>query len=283
VPVKQAVTGITVRANVLKATPKKNNVERIYALGFRTGKFSVHTSRTMMLAELKTLLAVSPPEATRDDYFRGIIEDNLLGKTTLKARNLTAQHLAELYSLDANVCLFRVLRCLWVMEEQARPVLALLCALARDTLLRASLDRILQAQAGEHLSTVDMVAWLGSQLPERFSRATITSTAQNINSTWTQSGYLSGKRNKKRTLPLITPAAVTFALLLAYVEGARAQRLFDSFWVNALDTPKDKIHDLAVAAFQHGWLDYRRAGDVIDIRFPNLLSIHEQELLSEQT
>ena len=132
---------------------------------------------------------------------------------------------------------------------------------------------------GEQLICADMVTYLETQSPGRFSRVTFTSAAKNINSTWTQAGYLSGKVRKKRTPPSITPATVTYALLLAYLEGARAQRLFDSFWVRVLDISKEKVHDLAIAASQNGWLDYRRAGEVIDIRFPDLLSTQEQELL----
>ena len=233
-----------------------------------------------MLAELKTLLAVSPSNATKDDYFKAIIDDNFLGKSTLTARTLTAERLAGLYSLDGNVCLFRVMRHFWDMDDQGRPVLALLCALARDTLLRPSVERILQMNLGEQLTCAEMVAFLEAQSPGRFSRATVTSVAQNINSSWTQAGYLSGRIKKIRTQPVITPATVAFALFLAYLEGTRAQRLFDSYWVRVLNISKDKAHDLANAAFQQGWLVYRRAGEIIDIRFPDLLTAHEQELLT---
>lgn len=234
-----------------------------------------------MLAELNSLLAVTPPTATQEDYIAAIVDDNLLGKTTVSARKLTAERLVELYSLDGTVCLFRVLRHFWGLDEQARPVVALLSAMARDTLLRPSIDLILQTHYGEQLTCADMVAFLDAQSPGRFSRATITSVAQNINSTWTQAGYLTGRVKKIRTQPVNTPASVAIALFLAYLEGARAQRLFESQWIRVLDTSKDKIHELASAASQRGWLDYRRAGEVIDIRFPDLLTSNEQELLSE--
>ena len=236
-----------------------------------------------MLAELTSLLSLTHANATQDDYLNAIVEDNLLGKTTVSARKLTAERLVELYSLDANVCLFRVLRHFWAFDEQSRPVVALLAALARDTLLRPTVDLILQTHYGKQLTCADMVAFLDVLAPGRFSRGTTTSVAQNINSTWTQAGYLVGRSKKIRIEPIITPASLTFALFLAYLEGARAQRLFESYWVRVLNISKDKAHDLASAASRQGWLDYRRAGDVIDIRFPDLLTAHEQELLSEQT
>jgi hypothetical protein len=260
-----------------------NLESKLHSFGFRFGKTSVHTSRTMMLSELTLLLSAADANATQADYTNAIIEDNLLGKTTVSSRNLTAERLVELYSIDADICLFRVLRHFWRFDEASRPVLALLLALARDTLLRPTADLILKTNYGEQLSCTDMVVFLDVLMPGRFSRATTTSVAQNINSTWTQAGYLTGRIKKIRTEPVITPASLTFALFMAYLEGARAQRLFESYWVRVLNISKDKAHDLASAASQQGWLDYRRAGDVIDIRFPDLLTAHEQELLSEQT
>ena len=153
--------------------------------------------------------------------------------------SIPAERLAELYSLDPGVCLFRVFRHFWAMDEPSRPVLALLAVLTRDTLLRTSVDLILQTHYGEQLTCSAMVAFLDARLPGRFSQATITSLAQNINSTWTQAGYLSGRVKKIRVQPVITPTTVTFALFLADLEGARAQRLFESSWVRILDISKD--------------------------------------------
>ena len=259
-----------------------NKDDRLSSLGFRFGKSSVHTSRTMMLAELAALLEASSPAATKEAYFRDVIEDNVLGKTTFKARMLTAERLAQLYLLDDGICLFRVFRHCWNMDDQSRCVLALLCALSRDSLLRLSAEHILRLPKGARLTTAAMVSYLEAALPGRFSSATITSLAQNINSSWTQAGYLTGKVHKKRSQPPVTPAAVVFALVLAYLEGDRAQRLFDSFWVKCLGLPKGGVYELAIAAAQCGWMDFRQAGDIIDVRFPDLLTDYEQELIREQ-
>ena len=48
--------------------------------GLRFGDKSVHTSRTIMLADLGELLAAVPPEAVRADYVAAIIDENVLGK-----------------------------------------------------------------------------------------------------------------------------------------------------------------------------------------------------------
>lgn len=78
--------------------------------GFRFGDKGTHTSRTIMLDELSMLLETLPLEAIWVDYLTAIIEHNTLAKQTAATRNLTAQRLSELYVLDPNVALFRVLR-----------------------------------------------------------------------------------------------------------------------------------------------------------------------------
>jgi hypothetical protein len=108
------------------------------AAGFRFGEKGTHTSRTMMLAELTELLAAVPANATREEYAEAIIEDNILGKQTTSTRRLTNQQLGELYGLSLTLPLFRVLRRLWDVDAPGRPLIALLCALARDPLLRAT-------------------------------------------------------------------------------------------------------------------------------------------------
>jgi len=46
----------------------KDDRERLQDAGFRWGDRGTHTSRTIMLNELRALLANSPPEAERKDY-----------------------------------------------------------------------------------------------------------------------------------------------------------------------------------------------------------------------
>ena len=54
--------------------------------GFRLGEKGTHTSRTIMLDELRAVLAIASPIATRDDYLSAIHEDNCLGKRTAATR-----------------------------------------------------------------------------------------------------------------------------------------------------------------------------------------------------
>ena len=106
------------------------------ALGFREGATSVHASRTMMLGELSLLLEKVSPNRKADSYVSAIVEENALGKPTQTTRQRTAKRLEELYSLDPNCTLFRLMRHFWPEDQASRPMLAFLAAAARDPLLR---------------------------------------------------------------------------------------------------------------------------------------------------
>src|SRR5262249_32608166 len=88
---------------------------------FRTGACGAHTSRTIMLAELRDLLDACPAGATRDEYRQAILAENVLRKKTLSTRRGTAQRLRELYALDPEVPLFRLLRFFWDRDPGGRP------------------------------------------------------------------------------------------------------------------------------------------------------------------
>jgi hypothetical protein len=67
--------------------PGGNADERhLREVGFRWGAKGTHTSRTIMLDELRALLASCRPDATREDYLRAIHDKNCLGKRTGEAQ-----------------------------------------------------------------------------------------------------------------------------------------------------------------------------------------------------
>jgi len=101
-------------------------------LGFQSGKSSVHTSRTMMLAELSLILENVGPQTRADEYVAAVVEQNVLGKPTQTTRKRTAQRLAQLYALDQSCPIFRLLRHFWSSDVAAQPLLAYLAATARD-------------------------------------------------------------------------------------------------------------------------------------------------------
>jgi hypothetical protein len=113
--------------------------------GFVNSPVGTHGSRTIILMELRLLLAACSAAATLQEYRSAIVEDNILLKGTVATRRESFRRLRELYALNGDALLFRALRELWT-DREAQPLLALLCACARDPLLRATAETILRGQ-----------------------------------------------------------------------------------------------------------------------------------------
>lgn len=260
---------------------QKSNLQKI---GFAFPAGSPHVSRTMMLTELTLLLEYTDELLTpRSDYVREIVEDNCLGKRTSKNRLISKRYLVELYGLDPNMLIFRALVKFWKRDKAGHPLLALLCAYARDTLLRASAQYIIPLSEGTIVNRQSMEDFLDSLAPGRYSQGKLASNAKNINSTWTQSGHLTGRTNKIRTRANPTCGSVAYALLLGYLTGVRGQALFHTEYTKLLDCTFDKATQLAEEASRKGWIVFKRVGDVIEVLFPNLINQEEMEWLREQS
>lgn len=232
------------------------------------------TSRTMMLAELRLLLAALPETASVAAYRSAIVDDNALLKESVATRRSTARHLVELYALDPAAPIFRLLRRLWGHEDAGHPMLACLCANARDALLRRSAQAVLPVAPGATVSPATICSALSEAMPGRFSPATLGTIARNAASSWMQSGHLRGRPGygpKTRGTPTVTPAVAAYALALGFLAGARRAYLLDTYWTSLLDAPADILDTLAFEAGRHGWITYRRIGDVVDFGFSELL------------
>jgi hypothetical protein len=251
------------------------------SLGFREGTTSVHTSRTMMLDELSLVLEHVGPKAKAVEYLAAVVEHNVLGKPTQTTRKRTALRLVQLYALDQARPVFRVLLYYWTADSSARPMLAVLAAAARDPLLRETTPFVIGFSVGSAVTPNEVASKLKEKYPARFKPTTLLSTAQNLASSWTQAGYLTGKVNKKRTRPVVTPVVVTFALLLGYLCGSRGKMLLDTVWTRMLDRTSAEIADLAIEASKQGWMNYKAAGSVVEITFPGLLTPHEERTSNE--
>lgn len=257
--------------------------EMLTQLGFRFGTNGPHAARTMMLEDLGVLFSAVFADAPISEYSRVANEQNALGKPTKKSRELAFRHLLTLYGFDSRLPLFRMFRRLWDSDEQARPLLALTMALARDPLLLGTQDFILQKQLGEHVSREGLEVVLERLNPNRFSPASLKSFAQNVNGTWTSAGFLSGKNRKVRTHPTVTPANVTMCLFMAYLEGMSGQRLFNSSWCRLLQESDQGLETLANAAYHRGLIVFLNAGGIKEVRFPDSLNASEDRLRQELT
>jgi hypothetical protein len=251
------------------------------AFGFRNGASSVHTSRTMMLGELSLVFEHVGKHAKADEYLAAIVEQNVLGKPTQTTRKRTAQRLVELYALDQTRAVFRSLRHFWTADASARPLLAYMAAAARDPLLRETTPFVVAITVNAAVNATQIASRLKEKYPGRFKPTTLLSTAQNLASSWTQAGYLTGKVNKKRTRPVVKPVVVTFALLLGYLCGSRGKMLLDTIWTRMLDRTPAEIVDFAREASKQGWMTYKAAGSVVEITFPGLLTPQEEKASNE--
>ena len=261
-----------------------NKVKGLRRFGFNSAKGGVHTSRTMMLEELGLLLSIiDSTEAEKADYLRAITDENCLGKRSGKTRILTSRHLVDLYSLDPSNILFRALLFFWNRDTAGQPLLALLCTYARDPIFRSSAPFILNAHEGVTIVREALEEFIDGIEPGRFSKATLKSTAQNINSTWTKSGHLKGRARKVRARANPTAGSVSYALLLGYLTGARGQSLFQTDYTKLLDCSFDKAIEFAEEASRKGWIIFKRVGSVIEVLFPNLINQAEMERLREQS
>ena len=224
-----------------------------------------------MLAELRALFSTVPASAPLSEYRAAIVEDNALLKPSAATRRSTAKRLTELYSLDPGVPVFRLLRTLWDWGDAGRPLLACLCANARDPLLRATAPAVLPLPAGSPIAPTDFAMAVGEDQPGRYNPTTLAALSRNASSSWTQSGHLRGKRRKIRARAEATPASVVYALGLGYLSGIRGAFLFDTFWIALLDAPTEQVDALAFEAGRRGWLQYRRIGQVVELGFSELL------------
>ena len=228
-----------------------------------------------MLEELSTLLESVPANAPKRDYVAAIVENNVLGKQTAATRKLSAQRLSELYALEASVPLFRVLRRFWQDDVLGRPLLALLCCLARDPLLRATAEPVLSMSSGEELSRQKITDAIRLTVDDRLNDATLDKVVRNVSSSWVQSGHLKGRTRKFRQTVRPTPLTTAYALMLGYLEGLRGRQLFETNWARVLDVSPAELRNSAAEAKRLNGLDFKAAGDVIEIGFSTVLTSQE--------
>jgi hypothetical protein len=218
-----------------------------------------------MLSELEELLEHAPAGTEREEYASVIIDENALGKHTASTRRLTNQRLGELYGLDTRTPVFRVLRRLWDVDPEGRPLLALLSSLARDPLLRSTAPTVLNLPVGGELVRSLFLAALRETTASRLSDSILDKVARNAGSSWTQSGHLEGRVRKvrQRVRPTVGPTAM--ALWLGSLEGLAGAQLLDSHWIKVLDRSSAEMVELTLRAKQLGLVHARIGGGVVEI------------------
>lgn len=239
------------------------------------------TSHTVVIPALMTLLEAVDRHGEFGDYERAVLEQNVLGKETEGSRKRTLRYLRELYLLRPDSILFRALRDLWTDDPTGQPLLAGLCALARDPAFRASALPILAANPGDQLVSAEFAEAVEKEFPTAYSDSTLAKIGRNTFSSWEQTGHLEAvaRTEKVRRRPGCTPATVAYALLIGHLDGVRGAAMFDTFWAKVLDQPRQHLFDLATVASQRSLIDFRHSGGITDVGFTELLRPMEGQLI----
>lgn len=248
------------------------------ARGDRSG--GATTSHTIVVPALQQLLAEVGTRGAAEDYERAVLEENVLGKSTTGARRRTFRYLREIYLLRNDSLLFRALGDLWRDDPSGRPLLAGLCALARDPVFRASAEAIVEREPGDELTSADLAAAVARSFPDAYNDSTLAKTGRNTFSSWEQTGHLRSiaRTSKVRQRAVCTPSTTAFALFLGHLEGVSGAALFDTLWTRALDRPQAHLVDMAVVASQRSLIEFRHSGGVSEVRFTDLLRPMEGQL-----
>jgi hypothetical protein len=239
------------------------------------------TSHTIIVPALQRVLATVGLDDDPTVLERAVLDENILGKGTLGARKRTLRYLRELYLLRPDSILFRGLRDLWDDDPAGQPLLACLCALARDPVFRASAAAIFDSAPGDEVVSADLASAVEKVFPDAYGDDTLAKIGRNTASSWGQSGHLVAvaRTEKIRRRPVCTASTTAYALLLGHLQGIGGAALFETVWARALDRPRAHLIDLAAMASKRSLIDFRHSGGVTDVGFSVLRRPVEGRLL----
>lgn len=237
-----------------------------FGLKFTGG--GTHISRTIMLAELEAVLAAVPPGSPASEYRDAILQRNVLGKTTDSTRQKSLRHLRELYALDEEVPIFKLLRALHALDAASLPLLAMQIAWSRDHLLRSTTPAVLDVPEGDRVETKTLAQAALGAFPDQYSELNINKIGRNTASSWTQSGHLAGRANKIRQRVKPTAVAVTLALFLGNAAGYHGAAVFSNPWCRLLDLNPERAKSMGFEAHRAGLINLRAMGEVVELSFP---------------
>lgn len=231
-------------------------------------KRTIHTSRTIMFAELEKVMDYSGD----GDNFLEALNHNVTGKKSSSGIGKTANYLKSLYKFDLNYSPFVALQYFWkIAEPNEKSLIAFVYAITQDDLLSESLEIVKQVKLGEKVRIELFEGVIEKHHPNQYSVNTRRSMAQNIASSWKQAGFIEGKVKNIRTLPMVTYRVACFAFLLAYLKGDRGDFIWNSLSTNALFLYESELRALAVECAKKDIMQYQYAGGVTVINFTNLL------------
>lgn len=230
---------------------------------------TIHTSRTMMFAELEKVMDFS----IDNDNFLESLGQNVTGKKSNSGVSKTANYLKRLYGFDLKDPFFIAFKYFWKISEiHEKHLLALIYAIYQDGLLAESIDLIQKSKPGEKVAIESFIENIENCHPNQYSENTRRSMAQNVASSWKQAGFIIGKVKNIRTKPTIHFRVACFAFLMAYLKGDRGDFIWNSIGVKALCLYESELRELAFECSKRDLMLYQYAGSVTVISFNNLLT-----------
>jgi hypothetical protein len=223
---------------------------------------TIHTARTLMFEELSKVMDFS----IEKDNYQESMANNVFGKKSGDGIKKTTNFLSQLYSFDISNTPFKILKYFWQnTDENEKPIIALLFAIQQDYLLSESISVVAKSKLLDKVEIEKIESNIEKYHPNRFTKNTLRSVAQNIASSWKQAGFITGKVKNTRTQPEVSYNCVAFAFIMAYINGLRGDFIISSKWVKALCLNENQLRELAIEASKRGLVQYQFAGNVTSI------------------
>ena len=247
-------------------------------LGF--SQSGVLSSRSVMLTELTDLMAIAPVDADTATLQRLVVDEDALHKPSAANRTKTFSFLRSLYGLNPQLPIYREFTHLCHLSPVDTTVLAGSLAFAREPVLRACANMVLDTAIGKPLGREDFEAWVREYAPGRYSQSMYVSFSHNLYASFFQLGYLSEAvgRTRIRKRRDVRPVSVAYAAFLDWLTGLNGITLLTGAFSKTLELAKDEHLNLLSAAGQQGLMRVAHAGGVLQLDFPTWLRPGESRL-----
>jgi len=240
-------------------------------LGFSKG--GVLSSRSVMLPELSALLALAPKRADAACLENLVIQEDVLHKTSALNRRKTFNFLRRLYGLNSEQAVFREFSRLYELFPDEVVSMASCLAFAREPVLRACADFVMNVPIGKSLGREDFERWIREYAPGCYSQTMYISFSHNLYASFYQLGYLGEASGKSRLRKRrdVRSAAVAYAAFLDWVTGLNGLNLLTGQFSRTLELTKEEHLSRLSAAGQLDLMRVAHAGGILHLDFSTWL------------
>jgi hypothetical protein len=233
-----------------------------------------------MLPEFSELIEIAPVEADLATLHRMVVDEDVLHKPSVANRTKTFTYLRRLYGLNPELPIYRELTRLCHMFPRDTAVLVGSLAFAREPLLRACTNMVLDTPIGKPVGRENFEAWVREYAPGRYSKSMYISFSHNLYASFFQLGYLSeaAMKTRIRKRRVVSSASVAYAAFLDWLTGLNGISLLSGDFSKTLELSKDEHLSLLSAAGQQGLMRVAHAGGVLQLDFSTWLRSGEFRL-----